>query len=112
MSQRSSSEREGPYSIAATLPGRGVVRWEGEVSLNPLASSGRFEVRGFRLGTAWRFVQDNFAMAEPAGRLDADLRCRLTYQDRGVATTPGGSEQIRSSSSSVCRCGRPAARSY
>ena len=75
-------ERRGPYAISATLAGGGVVGWEGEVSLNPVASSGRFEVRGFPLATAWRFVQDELAVAEPGGRVDADVRYRLTYQNQ------------------------------
>ncbi|MGH7752660.1 MAG: DUF748 domain-containing protein, partial [Gemmatimonadales bacterium] len=69
-------ERRGPDAIAATLAGGGVVGWEGEVSLVPLRSAGRFGILGFPLATAWRFVRDDIALAEPAGRDDADVRYR------------------------------------
>jgi len=74
-------ERRGPYAIAATLVGGGVVGWDGEVSLFPLGSTGRLGIRGFPLATAWRFAQDNVTLAEPSGRLDAEVRYRLAYQD-------------------------------
>jgi hypothetical protein len=83
-------EHRGPYAISATLAGGGVVGWEGEVSLNPIASNGRFEVRGFPLATAWRFVQDDLAVAEPGGRVDADVRYRLTYQDQAPSVKVEG----------------------
>ena len=83
-------ERRGPYAISATLAGGGVVGWEGEVSLNPIASNGRFDVRGFPLATAWRFVQDDLTVAEPAGQVDADVRYRLTYQNEVSSVTVEG----------------------
>jgi uncharacterized protein involved in outer membrane biogenesis len=74
-------ERRGPYAIAATLVGGGVVGWDGEVSLFPLGSTGRLGIRGFPLATAWRFAQDSVTLAEPSGRLDGEVRYQLTYQD-------------------------------
>jgi uncharacterized protein involved in outer membrane biogenesis len=92
-------ERRGPYAIAATLVGGGVVGWDGEVSLFPLGSTGRLGIRGFPLATAWRFAQDNVTLAEPSGRLDAEVRYRLAYQDgktslevQDVAVTVDGLE--------------------
>jgi hypothetical protein len=73
--------RRGPYAISATLTGGGVVDWEGEVSLVPIGSTGRFGLRGLPLATAWRFVQEDVALAEPAGGVDADLRYQLAYRD-------------------------------
>ena len=83
-------ERHGPYAISASLSGGGVVGWEGEVSLNPVASTGRFEVRGFPLAIAWHFAQDDLAIAEPGGRVDADLRYRLTYREQAASLTVDG----------------------
>src|SRR5262249_49137552 len=74
-------ERRGPYTISATLTGGGVGSWEGEVSLVPVASTGRVDLRGFPLATAWRFVQDDFAIGEPKGPLDANLRYDFAYHD-------------------------------
>ena len=58
--------RRGPYAISATLTGGGVVTWEGEVSLFPLASSGHLALRDFPLATAWRFAQDRSASTSRA----------------------------------------------
>ncbi|HEU4371836.1 MAG TPA: DUF748 domain-containing protein [Methylomirabilota bacterium] len=74
-------ERRGPYAITANLSGGGVVGWEGEVSLVPLGSTGRVGIGGFPLATAWRFVQEDVALAEPAGEVGADARYDFTYRD-------------------------------
>jgi len=74
-------ERRGPYTISATLRGGGVVGWDGQVSLVPLASAGRLDLRRFPLATAWRFVQDDVAIAEPAGELGATVRYQFAYRD-------------------------------
>jgi Domain of Unknown Function (DUF748) len=74
-------ERRGPYTISATLTGGGVVSWDGHVSLVPLASTGRFDLRGLPLATAWRFVQDDINIAQPNGELVASLRYRFGYRD-------------------------------
>jgi hypothetical protein len=74
-------DRRGPYAISAALKGGGVVDWEGEVSLVPLASVGRVGLSGFPLTTAWRFAQDAVALAEPGGRLDARARYEFAYRD-------------------------------
>src|SRR5439155_14578503 len=73
--------RRGPYAISATLIGGGVVDWEGEVSLVPLGSTGHLGLHGFPLATAWRFVQEDVAVAEPAGQLDAEVRYQFAYRD-------------------------------
>jgi hypothetical protein len=73
--------RRGPYAISAALTGGGVIDWEGEVSLVPLASSGHLGLREFPLATAWRFVQDRVGLAEPGGRLEAEARYQFAYRD-------------------------------
>lgn len=75
-------ERRGPYTIAATLNGGGVLGWEGEVSLVPIRSTGRFGLEGFPLATAWRFIQEDVAVAQPGGTLDAQVNYQFSYQDR------------------------------
>lgn len=78
-------ERRGPYAISATLTGGGTVGWEGEVSLVPLGSTGRLGIRGFPLATAWRFLQEDLTLAEPAGQIDADVRYRFGYRDQTMS---------------------------
>ena len=73
--------RRGPYAISATLTGGGIVDWDGDVSLVPVGSSGHLGLRGFPLATAWRFAEDMVAIAEPAGRVDAEARYRFAYRD-------------------------------
>jgi hypothetical protein len=85
-------ERRGPYTITATLTGGGVLGWDGYVSLVPLASTGRVDLRGFPLATAWRFVQDTVAVAEPAGTLDANVRYQFGYRDGTTALKVEGVE--------------------
>ncbi len=82
--------RRGPYAISATLTGGGVVDWEGEVSLVPIGSTGRFGLRGLPLATVWRFVQEDVALAEPAGGVDADVRYQLAYRDGAASLKAEG----------------------
>ena len=85
-------ERRGPYTIAARLPGGGVVSWDGQVSLVPLVSTGRFDLRGFPLSTVWRFVQEDIAVAEPGGHVDANLRYQFAYRDGATSLKVEGVE--------------------
>jgi hypothetical protein len=85
-------EHRGPYAIAATLIGGGVVGWDGEISLFPLGSTGRLGIRGFPLATAWRFAQEDVTLAEPSGRVDAEVRYQLTYQDGTTSLKVDGVE--------------------
>src|SRR5262252_1693269 len=85
-------EHRGPYTISATLTGGGVVSWDGQVSLVPVASIGRFDLRGFPLATAWRFVQDDVAIAEPKGALDANVRYQFAYRDGATSLKVQGLE--------------------
>jgi hypothetical protein len=85
-------DRRGPYIVAATLAGGGVVSWDGQVSLVPVASSGRLDLRGFPLATAWRFVQESIAVAEPTGQLDATLRYEFAYRNGAPSLKVDGVE--------------------
>src|SRR5262245_26816476 len=87
-------ERRGPYVISATLTGGGVVSWDGQVSLVPVASTGRFDLRGFPLATGWRFVQDDIAIAEPKGALDANVRYQFAYRDGATSLKVEGLEVL------------------
>jgi hypothetical protein len=85
-------DRRGPYTVSARLAGGGVVGWDGQVSLVPVASTGRLDVRGFPLATAWRFVQESIAVAEPTGQLDANLRYQFAYRDGATSLKVDGVE--------------------
>src|SRR5262249_40243370 len=84
--------RRGPYAIAATLIGGGVLEWDGQISLTPVASTGHLALRGFPLATAWRFIRDDVALAEPSGRLDVAVGYQFAYRDEATSMTVDGVE--------------------
>ena len=55
------------------------------MSLVPLRSAGHLGLRGFPLATAWRFVQEQVALGEPGGRLDAAAQYQLAYRDEAMS---------------------------
>ena len=73
-------DRESPYALTATLGEGAILRWEGNVSVNPLSSQGRFELSGIKLRTFYQYVQDlvkfevNGGSIDLAGQYKADLR--------------------------------------
>jgi uncharacterized protein involved in outer membrane biogenesis len=73
-------ERKGPYTITAKLPGGGAVGWRGEIFLNPLHSEGELSVAGFKLVTAWKFVQDKVHLASPSGEAGFSTRYQFSYE--------------------------------
>jgi uncharacterized protein involved in outer membrane biogenesis len=77
-------DRKGPYRLRATLPGGGAAQWEGEVSLQPLASSGHLRATGVKPASAWKLLRDRLAIEEPAGSLDVELAYRFAYRHDGV----------------------------
>src|SRR5262245_34437648 len=83
-------ERRGPYTISATLMGGGVVSWDGQISLVPVASAGHIDLRGFPLATAWRFVQNEIAISEPKGALYANTRYDFAYRDGAMSLRVDG----------------------
>ena len=60
-------DREGRYTLAASLPAGASLAWKGSLTLHPLASSGEFSIKGMKLATAWQFLRDELRMAEPHG---------------------------------------------
>ena len=57
---------KGGFSFASTLGAGGEIHGEGAVSVNPLHSQGRLELRGVTLRTLWEYVRDrvNFEIAD------------------------------------------------
>ena len=70
---------KGTETIVATLPQGGTLEWKGEITLQPIASEGRFTLRGFELSSAWRFFQDELNLERPQGRLDLTARYSFSY---------------------------------
>lgn len=72
-------DRKGPYRLRASLPGGGALEWDGEVSLQPIASTGHLRAQGIKPVSAWKLLRKRLAIAEPAGTLDIDFGYRFGY---------------------------------
>ena len=73
-------DRKGPYTVKADLPGGGTIAWQGEISLHPFFSEGDLSMIGFKLATAWKFVQDDLNLSEPSGEVNFSTHYRFDYQ--------------------------------
>ncbi len=80
-------EREGPYAIQATLPDGAAIRWQGEVSVNPIRSTGSLEVDQFNLTTAWRYAQDQLRFEVDQGLLAASTQYDLAMGSADLTLT-------------------------
>jgi len=72
--------KKGVHSFEATLPHGGKLRGAGDVSLNPLWSEGRVEVKGFKIVSAWEFLQDEVLIDKPGGEVDIEARYRFANE--------------------------------
>ena len=77
-------DRKGPYRLRAILPNGGTAQWEGEVSLQPIASTGHLRAQGVKLASAWKLLRERLALEEPAGTLDVELAYRFGYGVDGL----------------------------
>lgn len=66
-------DREAPYSLQATIGSGGVIGWRGDLSLQPLRSQGRLELKGFGLKAVHDYMASQFAFALPAGTMDVGV---------------------------------------
>ena len=73
-------EHKGPHSITANLGDGGTLRWKGEISLHPVESKGSFAIENVQAATAWKFIRDAVAIAQPTGKasISADYRVNLS----------------------------------
>lgn len=77
--------REGRYVLSAKLPGGGQLSWQGELTLQPIASNGEWKLEGLRLATAWPFLRDELRIAEPQGLLSLSGRYAFQYENATAA---------------------------
>ena len=61
--------QERPDSITATLGDGGTLRWNGEISLNPVATKGTLAIENVQTATAWKFLRDAVTLEQPAGKI-------------------------------------------
>lgn len=71
-------ERHGLYEIEAALPGGGTLRWQGDVSLNPIKSSGKLDIEALQLATVLHLAGDRLALADPGGDIGLSTRYQFS----------------------------------
>lgn len=76
-------EKEGPYAIYVKVPGEGVIRWQGDISVNPLRSTGNLKLSSLPLTTAWQYAQDHLKFSLDSGLLSGELGYDFYMSDAG-----------------------------
>ncbi|MGA6926778.1 MAG: DUF748 domain-containing protein [Desulfosarcina sp.] len=71
---------KGPHSITANLGDGGTLRCSGDISVHPVESNGSFAIENVQAATAWKFIRDAVAIAQPNGTasISADYRVSLS----------------------------------
>ena len=77
----------GEYTLSARLPAGGTLSWRGTVTLAPVGSTGKIEIKDAKLAALWRFVQDRLQIEEPAGSAALTLDYEARYADNSMAAT-------------------------
>jgi len=77
-------EREGIYSLEATGPRGGKIRWSGSFAVGPLASAGDIEIDNLALAPFWEYVRHDFD-AELTGDARLGLGFDYALDGAGVA---------------------------
>jgi hypothetical protein len=79
--------QEGPDSITASLGDGGTLRWNGEISLNPVVTKGSFAIENVQTATAWKFIQDAVAIDPPAGKISISADYNVDLSSAQPQTT-------------------------
>jgi len=75
-------EKEGPYTIRATTSAGESLRWQGAISLNPIASQGTLAVTGIKAAGLWEFIYDDVNCDVTGGSLDLETQYSFTYGEQ------------------------------
>jgi uncharacterized protein involved in outer membrane biogenesis len=62
-----------PYKLTARSPDGERIEWNGEVSVNPIASKGRLALQGWNFATLARWLGNRIALERAAGTLDVSF---------------------------------------
>ena len=77
-------DTEGLQSFTAALPHNGSLKWVGTVSLQPIASEGKLELRDFKESIGWLFLQDELNLVRPNGTTNVDVNYFVSYKDNAL----------------------------
>jgi uncharacterized protein involved in outer membrane biogenesis len=72
-------ERDGPYTLTAKSTDGAILQCSGRVSLQPLRSEGRLEIKQIPLATPWKFVRSQLNIDPPEGRLSLETRYAIYH---------------------------------
>ncbi len=108
-------DRQADAQLVARGPGGGELRWEGQLSLDPLGSEGDLQLDALQLKSLWPYAERSVPLRLQQGALDfathyrlelAD-ETRLTLSDTRLKLSPLA---LDSQAATLC-CGSPACRS-
>ena len=74
------------FTMEAHLPEQGTMTGRGELSLNPLMSSGTVDIEGLNITEVWKLMRDRLAIAPPEGRMDLSAHYIFTPLEEGQST--------------------------
>ncbi len=72
----------GAYAIEATTEPGARIRWQGDLTLNPVAAKGRVAIDRVALDRLWPYLRARLRMAPPKGVAALSLNYRAGYADR------------------------------
>jgi hypothetical protein len=78
------TDEAGRYAVSAVLPGGGALAWQGELSLQPVASRGEIRLADVPLDAAWTLLRERLRIERPQGRLTLALAYDVAYAERQV----------------------------
>ncbi|MDL1963155.1 MAG: DUF748 domain-containing protein [Deltaproteobacteria bacterium] len=73
-----------PYVFTATTEEGEVVRCEGNFSVNPFRSQGRFVLTGIKTRTLWKYIQDQVRFEVTGGSIDLTVRYDMAVGEKAL----------------------------
>ena len=80
-------DQSGDYSLQARLPAGGTLAWKGKLTLTPIASSGRLDIKDLKIATLWQFVQDKVLSEPPDGAAHLSVAYNARYHEQKLEAT-------------------------
>ncbi|MCD4764068.1 MAG: DUF748 domain-containing protein, partial [Desulfobacterales bacterium] len=72
------------YAFTATTGKGEIVNWEGNFSVNPFRSQGRFVLTGIKSRTLWKYVQDQVRFEVTSGSIDLAARYDMDTVEKAL----------------------------
>ncbi|MCG6893057.1 MAG: DUF748 domain-containing protein [Desulfobacteraceae bacterium] len=69
--------------LSARLPEGGVIKVQGDIRLQPVASTGRVSLSGLKTGALWAFFQDELNLRKPEGDISLDAAYHFAIREGG-----------------------------